>query len=89
MVLLWVSSSGCLAAAEVTIKLFNKIGKIAEGFSEGEQSYFWHIDDICCDDKNNLYIADAGWSLIFKFDPDGSFLTTRLSFKLFSYCVSF
>jgi hypothetical protein len=63
-----------LTAAEVTIKSFIKVGKITKGFSEGDQNYFWHIDDLCCDDENNLYVADAGWNKIFKFNQNGKFL---------------
>lgn len=59
---------------EIEITSFKKTGKITEGFMEGEQNYFWHIDDICCDDENNLYVADAGWNKIFKFNAQGKFV---------------
>jgi len=53
---------------------FKKIGEIKEGFSTEESNYFWRIDDLCCDDEDNLYIADRGWSKIFKFDSKGQFI---------------
>lgn len=40
----------------------------------GKKDYFWHIDDLCCDDEGNLYVADSGWNKIFKFSPEGKFL---------------
>ncbi|MCP2519681.1 NHL repeat-containing protein [Candidatus Aminicenantes bacterium AC-335-B20] len=53
-----------------------KIGEIYENFSKEEADYFWHIDDICCDDEGNLYVADAGWNKIFKFDSKGNYITS-------------
>jgi hypothetical protein len=53
---------------------FKKIGGIKEGFSTEESNYFWRIDDLCCDDENSLYVADRGWSKIFKFDSNGQFI---------------
>jgi len=53
---------------------FKKIGEIKEGFSTEESNYFWRIQDICCDDEDNLYIADTGWNKIFKFDSNGQFI---------------
>jgi len=53
---------------------FKKIGEIKEGFSTEESNYFWRIQDLCCDDEDNLYIADIGWNKIFKFDPNGQFI---------------
>ncbi len=59
---------------EYRIYSFKKVGEIKEGFSSEESNYFWRIDDLCCDDENNLYVADRGWSKIFKFDPNGQFI---------------
>jgi len=56
------------------IKILKKVGEIGEKFGEGEEDYFWHIDDLCCDDEGNLYVADSGWNKIFKFSPEGKFL---------------
>lgn len=56
------------------IHVLQKIGQIGEKFSEGENCFFWHIDDLCCDDENNLYVADSGWNKIFKFNPGGRYL---------------
>ncbi|HDJ22703.1 MAG TPA: 6-bladed beta-propeller [Candidatus Aminicenantes bacterium] len=56
------------------IKVLKKVGEIGEKFGEGEEDYFWHIDDLCCDDEGNLYVADSGWNKIFKFSPEGKFL---------------
>jgi sugar lactone lactonase YvrE len=62
------------AANEIEIRTFIKTGKLTEGFTEGEENYFWHIDDMCCDDENNLYVSDAGWNKIFKFNALGEFV---------------
>ncbi len=62
--------------SEYRIYSFKKIGEIKEGFSTEESNYFWRIDDICCDDDNNLYVADRGWSKIFKFDSKGQFISS-------------
>jgi len=59
---------------EYRIYSFKKIGEIKEGFSTEESNYFWRIQDFCCDDENNLYIADIGWNKIFKFDSNGQFI---------------
>lgn len=59
---------------EIKIITFKRIGEITEGFTEGEENYFWHIDDMCCDDENNLYVADSGWNKIFKFNAKGEFV---------------
>ena len=40
--------------SEDRIYSFKKIGEIKEGFSTEESNYFWRIDDLCCDDENNL-----------------------------------
>jgi hypothetical protein len=64
------------AADEIEIRTFLKTGKIIEGFTEREENYFWHIDDMCCDDENNLYVADAGWNKIFKFNAKGEFVSS-------------
>ena len=56
------------------IKVLKKVGEIGEKFGEGEEDYFWHIDDLCCDNEGNLYVADSGWNKIFKFSPEGKFL---------------
>jgi sugar lactone lactonase YvrE len=61
---------------EYRIYSFKKIGEIKEGFSTEESNYFWRIDDLCCDDENNLYVADTRWSKIFKFDSNGQFITS-------------
>ncbi len=61
---------------EDRIYSFKKTGEIKEGFSTEESNYFWRIDDLCCDDENNLYVADRGWSKIFKFDSNGQFITS-------------
>jgi len=62
--------------SEDRIYSFKKIGEIKEGFSTEESNYFWRIDDLCCDDEDNLYIADRGWSKIFKFDSKGQFISS-------------
>ena len=62
--------------SEDRIYSFKKIGEIKEGFSTEESNYFWRIDDLCCDDENNLYVADRGWSKIFKFDSKGQFISS-------------
>ena len=59
---------------EIKIITFKRIGEITEDFTEGEENYFWHIDDMCCDDENNLYVADSGWNKIFKFNAKGEFV---------------
>jgi len=51
-----------------------KVGEIKEKFSNEENNYFWRISDICCDDKNNLYVADSGWNRISKFDSEGKYI---------------
>lgn len=60
----------------VVYRVLRKTGEICEDFAAGESNYFWHIDSLCFDDKDNLYIADSGWNKIFKFDSDGKFLTS-------------
>ncbi len=51
-------------------------GEINENFSDNADGYFMYIDDFCCDDENNLYIADSGWNKIFKFDSEGKYVTS-------------
>ena len=60
--------------SEYRIYSFKKIGEIKEEFSTEESNYFWRIQDLCCDDEDNLYIADIGWSKIFKFDSNAQFI---------------
>ena len=59
---------------EYRIYSFKKIREIKGGFSNEESNYFWRIRDLCCDDENNLYVADEGWSKIFKFNSNGQFI---------------
>jgi len=56
--------------------VLKKTGEIREGFTTAEHSYFWHIDSICHDDEDNLYIADSGWNKIFIFNEEGKFVST-------------
>jgi hypothetical protein len=58
---------------EPRVSLLRKIGEIGPVFA-GSNIYFWNIDDICCDDEGNLYVADSGWNKIFKFDSEGEYL---------------
>ncbi len=76
LILFFVGFFGFIHANDDEIKIitFKKIGEITEGFTEGEENYFWHIDDLCCDDENDLYVADAGWNKIFKFNAKGKFV---------------
>ncbi len=59
---------------DIRIYSFKRIGEIKEGFSTEESNYFWRIRDLCCDDEDNLYVADRGWSKVFKFDSKGQFI---------------
>ena len=59
---------------EIETKIFEKTRFLKEDFTNDEENYFWNISDMCCDDENNLYVADAGWNKIFKFDSKGDFL---------------
>jgi hypothetical protein len=62
--------------SDVVFRVLKKKGEIREDFTVGESNYFWHIDSICLDNDDNLYIADSGWNKIFKFDSDGKFITS-------------
>lgn len=53
-----------------------KKGEIKENFSDKEGHYFLYIDDLCCDDENNLYVADSGWNKIFKFNSEGKYINS-------------
>lgn len=72
--LLSLSPSSPARSQAEEIKVLEKVGEIGEKFGEGEEDYFWHIDDLCCDDEGNLYVTDSGWNKIFKFSPEGKFL---------------
>lgn len=51
-----------------------KVREIKGRFSSKYYNSFWSITGICCDDKNNLFVADSGLNKILKFDPTGKFL---------------
>jgi hypothetical protein len=61
-------------SSAVPVVTLAKCGEIPNQFSNKEDDYFWRIEDLACDDENNLYVADSGWNKIFKFDSQGHFL---------------
>jgi hypothetical protein len=61
--------------SEEQIAYIQKIGEIKEGFNaDNGINFFWKITGICCDKDNNLYVADAGWNKIFKFNSKGKYI---------------
>lgn len=56
---------------EVKYLVVQKMGEICDFISKENITSFWHIDDLCCDDENNLYVSDSGWNKIFKFNSEG------------------
>lgn len=58
------------------LKKLEKISEIKAVFSDKEDGYFWKISDICCDDEDNLYVADMGWNAIIKLSSTGKYLST-------------
>ena len=67
-------SSNSNQNSERNIYSLSKIGEIKDNFSNGDANYFWHIDEICSDNENNMYIADSGWNKIFRFSSEGKYL---------------
>jgi hypothetical protein len=51
-------------------------GEIEFILARNEKMNFLRISSICCDNENNLYVADIGWCKIFKFNPQGKFITS-------------
>jgi hypothetical protein len=67
---------GVLFAApkKVPIEIIQKEKEIKGFKAPGEITYFWKASDICCDDDDNLYIADTGWNSIIKLTASGNFI---------------
>jgi len=59
---------------EADIVYLEKLSEIKKIALEKNNTYFWDIYDICCDDENNFYVSDRGWNKIFKFDSEGNFI---------------
>lgn len=53
------------------IQTLEKVFEIHGVDSWDEPRLFWDISSLCCDDDNNIYVADSGWNQIFKFDSSG------------------
>lgn len=65
-----------VSKGKIKIKYFIKIGEIGGNFRNEELNHFLHIDDICCDENNNLYVVDSGWNKIFKFNSQCQYITS-------------
>jgi hypothetical protein len=50
------------------------VREIPNEFGPGDDGYFVEITDLCCDERNNLYVVDSGAARIHKFDPEGKHL---------------
>jgi len=61
---------------EDNISYLKKINEITEFHSNDGINFFLYIDSLCCDEDNNLYVADSGWNKIFKFNADGQYLVS-------------
>jgi hypothetical protein len=69
----WVFLSGAgMRLSQFQDSELNQIRTIEEYFSDSQ--YFWEISDFCCDEENNLYVADSGWAKIFKFSCTGKYI---------------
>ncbi|MHB8094127.1 MAG: NHL repeat-containing protein [Candidatus Aminicenantales bacterium] len=56
--------------------MLKKIGEITGKIPECGIDAFWRPWGIACDKKSNVFILDSGHNMIFRFDPDGKFVSS-------------
>jgi hypothetical protein len=74
IILFWIIMTVNLSYlfSESKDKIFSlrKVGEIKEGFTLADDNFFRLITGLCCDDEDNLFVADSGLNKIFKFNAN-------------------
>lgn len=77
LILLFIFTQ-CRDSHQKTLSKYSlkKIGEIKNELLLKDNSHFVKITGLCCDDKDNLYVADIGLCNIIKFSSNGEYLAT-------------
>lgn len=63
-------------ASEQKVTMLKKIGEISGNIPECGIDAFWRPWGIVCDKESNVFIIDSGHNMVFRFNPDGKFVSS-------------